>query len=122
MTEKYYVVADNGYEHYNPRIVLGPEQPDWEAYCQSLMDEAVLRQIDTMKEDGWNVWPEDVIERLIEILEENGYKRVKFPSTSFFVSCINSKDRWKDNLFVSDEVAEKVVSFNQKSEEIRAAE
>lgn len=73
-----YLLSYSWYEDYSPRFLEGPVVWDWSDYCDSLLPDAINRAL-TPKEDrelGWIGWDE-IIEAMVEILVENGYRLIK---------------------------------------------
>lgn len=114
-----YLVTYNWYEDHKPTLVEGPEVDDWQAYCNSFLEEATERAIKIEEvEMSWVGWPE-IVEQVIEILKEKGYKVVKPTEATYWgASIIHYKDEeahYHNNGVELSEAAEnKVIAHNEK--------
>ena len=77
-----YIVSYTNEEEYVPIILEGPEVLNWKEYCSQFLQEAakrVLKKKANKYTDGWR----DIIDALIEILQEQGYRRVILREVEF---------------------------------------
>jgi len=70
----------DGFSHY---ILEGPEVENWEAYCISLIPEAVEKAILNTAND-WKITWREITESVCNVLCERGYRRIR-PITAQFI-------------------------------------
>lgn len=74
-----YMISYSWYEEYIPTLVEGPEVPDWQAFCDGLLPEAVARAIQGKVQTdhpSWVGWY-SITEALVALLDEHGYTKVE---------------------------------------------
>ena len=81
-----YLVSYSWYEDYSPVIVEGDEVEDWQAFCNSLIEIAGNRLVDK-KSSGWIGW-DGIVDELVALLGERGYKVLKPPQANYWGSII----------------------------------
>ncbi len=126
-----YYLSYADYEDYRPYLLEGPEVPNWEEYCDSILQEAA--ELAVQKEQAnehwsWVGWG-DLIEAAVEILKTKGYKEVKPIETTWCGSGIirdesdtgdkkvNFTKVWDHN-----EQVQKSLDVSHKAYEIKKAE
>ena len=117
-----YLVSHNDHDSYVPRIMEGPEVEDWQAYCNSFLEEATDRAIKIETENmSWVDWS-DIVTQLIEILTEKGYKVVKPIEATFWGHIVDDEDEEEANWYnkgitLPPSAKAKAVAHNKKIEE-----
>ena len=81
-----YGISHSWYEEYSPILLEGPEVPDWDEYCRSLLPEAISVGLD--KDDAYWVGYRTIIDGLAKVLESRGYKIVNPPQFDLWGSDI----------------------------------
>jgi len=98
-----YRVAYTWYETDHYTLVEGPEKEDWKAFCKNLLEVAAKRCVDHkgnhpkhFKKGDEGIWIGcgEIIDELIFVLKEHGYKKFEPESFELFGSGIitNIKD------------------------------
>lgn len=77
-----YQVETHCYDSTTTRLFEGPEVGDWKSYCRSLLHEATLLAIS--KDDDFLIGGDEIVDSLTEVLEKNGYHRVRPTTLSMF--------------------------------------
>jgi len=114
-----YQLSYSWHETYSPRLLEGPVQYNWSDYCDSLLPEAVKRAL-TPKDDrelSWIGWDE-IVDGMVEVLQEKGYKLVKPEEKTYWGSCIimeTADSRSKEDWLVLDAVKEHNKALNDKN-------
>ena len=89
--EEVYIISYAWYEDYVPKIVVGPKHCNWDDYCKSLTDEGAERAMKKANDETYGkefVGVMEVMEGVLELLKEVGYRELKPTESQFFGSCI----------------------------------
>ena len=92
--EAIYIISNSGPDSYDPRYVIGPKVPDWEAYCKSLAEETAAEAIkanskgnqsryDYVNDHDRTIDDSDLTSSLLTILLTKGYREINFPKYDF---------------------------------------
>jgi hypothetical protein len=108
-----YIVGHSDWDSYDPQYVEGPEVPDWEAFCKSLLGEAAEAALayEASGHNSWCGYPE-VIENLVHVLEGCGYKKVHPPKFRLFGSIIIDEDG--DGAELPEDIRAKIIAHNKQ--------
>lgn len=113
-----FVIAHSYYEEYSPYYFEGPEtatKEDFEKACQSLLEQAGYNAILMEQKDahpsfiGWN----SVVESMIPLLEQQGYRHFKPPIVRYWGGIIDSYEDAKK----LGNAGREVVSHNKRVRE-----
>jgi len=85
--EELYIVSYSNEEDYDPTLVVGPHVADWEAFCDSLLNDAADLALRRKGPDGelggsWIGW-DTLREMLVEVLLTKGYREVRPKLTNY---------------------------------------
>lgn len=116
----YYILSYSHYEDYCPTVLWGPRVENFQAYCDSLLPEAVeltLNKKETL-EDGspWITWIgwDTIEEALLEILKMKGYEIVELEEANYWGSgIIKYEDEGKK---LTGDLLQRVIEHNERVE------
>lgn len=110
-----YLVSYSDWEDYSPSLVEGPEVPDWQAFCDSLLPEAAMWAVKNA--DGWVGW-DNVVWGLVMSLQARGYKFLTPENANYTGSTIiDGPEAIRDGeaqFKLLGESAQVIVEHNQK--------
>ncbi len=111
-----FIVAYNWYEDYSPKIVKSPKSMTDAAFdklCRSLLNDSTNMAIKEAKKIHSCVGFHEIIDALIELLQNNGFKVLNLHSFGLWGTCIiNKKNDFKNIRGFSKDYKEKVLAYN----------
>ena len=113
--QQLYTLSYSWYEEYSPNLLRGPAVEDWDAFCDSLLPDAVELALKDSK--SWVGWP-DIVDAMVEILASKGYVKMKssVPEKNYFGSSIIREREKRDDDCLSDELIKKMAAHNEQLE------
>lgn len=117
---KIYVVSLCDVETYIPTYLSGPEVDDFDKLCNSLINKATSNALDKCSKNIYDkknniserVHGDNILQELIKLLINKGYKEIKFDEYKVYDSSLKEKDDFVKGTSVT--LVKKVIKYNEE--------